>query len=322
MERRKTLLRRESPVHPASRDHALGVAAVLFASLVWGTTGTAATLAPDVGPAAIGAAAMGLGGILQAIYAARSIRRAVPDLIRLRGMLLLGGLAVAIYPLAFYAAMRMAGVTIGTVVTIGSAPLLSALIEVTFDRARLFRRWLAGAALGLVGIAFLCLAGGHAHPAASGAGDEVLGIVLGLIGGLTYALYSWTARRLMLGGVRPDAAMGATFGIGGLMLMPVLIATGAPLLASWQNAAVGAYMAVVPMFLGYLAFGYGLARIPASTATTISLIEPVIAALLAILLVGEWLTPMGWLGVALIVACLVVITVPMRRPRRARRPAG
>ena len=96
-------------------DYALGVGAVLFASVIWGTTGTAATFAPEVSAAAIGAAAMGLGGLMQALYAGRSIRASLPALADHKAMLLLGGLAVAIYPLAFYASMRLAGVTIGTV---------------------------------------------------------------------------------------------------------------------------------------------------------------------------------------------------------------
>ena len=104
-------------------EHGLGVAAVLFASLVWGTTGTMATLAPSVGPAAIGACAMGLGGLMQAALAGRDIRASLPALARHWLLLLAGGLAVAIYPLAFYGSMRLAGVTVGTVVTIGSAPL-------------------------------------------------------------------------------------------------------------------------------------------------------------------------------------------------------
>ncbi len=301
----------------SSREYGIGVAAVLFSALVWGTTGTAATFAPEVGPAAIGAAAMGVGGLLQALLAARSIRRRAHELARHWRNLALGGVAVAIYPLAFYASMRLAGVTIGTVVTIGSAPLLSALIEYLFDGARLSRRWLAGAFIGLMGMVLLCVTGDATHRA--GEGMTIAGIGLGLIGGLTYALYSWTARGLMLRGIGSRVAMGATFGIGGLLLMPVLIVTGGPFLASWNNAATGIYMALVPMFLGYLCFGIGLARIPASTATTITLTEPVVAAMLAILVVGERLPPLGWAGVVLIICCLIVITAPVRlvvRPPR------
>jgi DME family drug/metabolite transporter len=80
--------------------------------------------------------------------------------------------------------------------------------------------------------------------------------------------------------------MGAVFGGGGLLLMPVLAITGAPLLATPQAFAVGAYMALGPMFLGYLLFEHGLTKVPASTATTVTLTEPAIATVLAVLIVG------------------------------------
>jgi DME family drug/metabolite transporter len=90
------------------------------------------------------------------------------------------------------------------------------------------------------------------------------------------------------------------------------------LIASVGNAAVGVYMAVVPMFLGYVLFGWGLARVPASTATTLSLLEPAVAAVLAVLVVGERLAPGGWIGVGLVAACLVVLTAPARSRTRER----
>jgi DME family drug/metabolite transporter len=74
-------------------------------------------------------------------------------------------------------------------------------------------------------------------------------------------------------------------------------------------------MALVPMFFGYICFGYGLARIPASLATTISLFEPVFAAVLAVVIVRERLPPLGWTGIALVVACLVCITAPKKATR-------
>lgn len=72
------------------QSNALGVAGVLFAGIVWGTTGTAATFAPDVSAAAIGAAAMGIGGIAQALLALRGIAQARAQLWQQRGLLLLG----------------------------------------------------------------------------------------------------------------------------------------------------------------------------------------------------------------------------------------
>lgn len=295
-----------------SSERTVGIFAVLFASLLWGTTGTAATFAPQVSAVAIGAVAMGVGGLLQAAIAANSLVKYAPDLLKNWKLLLIGALAVAVYPLAFYASMHLAGVTVGTVISIGSAPLLSALIEYRLDGQRLSRRWMFGAAIGVTGMLLLSLAekGGQGESAESS--QIMAGVILGLVAGFTYALYSWAARRLMQQQIPSRAAMGATFGLGGLLLMPVLALTGAPLLASWNNAAVGAYMALVPMFIGYLCYGFGLARISASMATTITLIEPVVAAILAVVIVGERLPPLGWLGIGLVVACLLVITLPVQ----------
>ena len=291
------------------QSNARGIAGVLFAGTVWGTTGTAATFAPDVSAAAIGAAAMGIGGLGQALLALRGIARARAALWQHRGLLVLGALAVMIYPLAFYGAMRLAGVTIGTVVTIGTAPLFAALIEYVMERSLLTLRWTVGALSGVAGMVLICLAEGSSHSAVGGS-SVPLGVALGLLGGFTYALYSWTARAMMVRGVRSSVVMGATFGLGGILLMPVLIVTGGPLLASWGNAAVGLYMAFVPMFLGYICFGYGLSRVRASTATTLTLIEPVVAAVLAVVIVGERLPALGWIGVGLVVVCLLVLTIP------------
>ena len=68
-------------------------------------------------------------------------------------------------------------------------------------------------------------------------------------------------------------------------------------------------MGLVPMFLGYVLFGYGLARLGASTATTITLSEPAVAAILAVVIVGETLSPLGWSGLGIIGAALVVLAV-------------
>jgi drug/metabolite transporter, DME family len=296
---------------------------VLAASVLWGTTGTAATLAPAVGPLAIGAAAMGLGGLLQALSAARPITRQRAALCAQRRIVLFGGAAVAVYPLAFYTSMRLAGVAVGTVVSIGSAPLASALAERIIDRRCLTVRWMCGAALGLAGIVLLCLAEAtRPRPGHAATWPVVLGVGLGLVAGATYAIYSWAAHRLMGRDVTSRAAMGAVFGLGGLLLVPVLLATGAPLAASVPNAAIGAYMALVPMFAGYVLFGWGLARVPASTATTLSLLEPAIATILAVAVVREHLPAAGWAGLALICGCLAVLTVPRGVSVTGLRAAG
>ena len=289
-----------------------GILAVFVSAVLWGTTGTAATFSSGVSPIEIGALSMGGGGLLQALLAIRSIRQSLIPLRQQWGYLGLGAIAVAVYPLAFYASMHLAGVTIGTVVSIGSAPLLSALIEYCLDGLTLTRRWLIGAVLGIIGIALLCTTEGNDHQMAGSATSVIPGVLLGGLSGLTYALYSWSVRRLMLRKVLPRAAMGATFGLGGCVLAVVWCFSGMNILSTGQNVCVGLYMMLIPMFIGYLCYGYGLARIPASSATTITLLEPVVAALLAVVVVGERLPLLGWTGVMLIIACLVCIVWPRR----------
>jgi len=302
-----------------SRGHAAGMAAVLVTAVLWGTTGTAATFAPDAGPLAIGAAALGVGGVLQAAVAVPALRREWSRLQAHTGTVWAGALAVAVYPLAFYSSMRLAGVAVGTVVSLASAPLASGLLERAVEGRVLGRRWALAAGLGIVGSTLLCFAGPVGTTATTAA--VLAGIALGLVAGATYAFYSWTVHRLMARGVGRAASMGAVFGAGGTLLLPVLLLTGAPLVASPQAFGVAAYMALVPMFLGYLLFGYGLTHITPSTATTLTLAEPAVAALLAVVVVGERLSAVGWAGLGAIAAALAVLALAPR-PGSALARAG
>ncbi len=87
-----------------------GFIAVLFAAFLWGTTGTVASFAPNLSPLAVGAAAMGGGGLLPALLARKSI---IYHLVHVKAnavMLGVGVIAVFIYPLAFYSSMHYAGI--------------------------------------------------------------------------------------------------------------------------------------------------------------------------------------------------------------------
>jgi DME family drug/metabolite transporter len=285
----------------------IAIAAITITSILWGTTGTAATFAPGAGPLAIGAAALGIGGILQALIAVPALRAGRGQLRANLPLTGLGAVAVAIYPLAFYSSMHLAGVALGTVVSLASAPLASGVLEWFVQRTPLSRWWMLAAGLGVTGSTLLCLSKMTHDP--GDAGSTLAGIALGLVAGATYATYSWSAQRLMSRGISRAASMGAVFGAGGILLVPVLLLTGTPLITSSQAFAVAAYMALIPMFLGYLLFGYGLARVTASTATTITLSEPAIAAILAVAVVGERLSTVGWTGLGIVAVALAVLAI-------------
>ena len=220
---------------------------------------------------------------------------------------------MAIYPLAFYASMRFCGVAIGTVVSIASAPLFAAIFEYLFGKKKVSAQWTVSFLLGALGIVLLS-AGKTPDSTASfaSANTQVLGIILGLVAGVTYAGYSWAAKQLINAGAHSKSAMASLFGCASLLLLPSLLVTGDNLFSSHINASVALYMALIPMFLGYVLFGFGLRHVEVSQATLITLIEPVVATLFAVYLIGEDFLPIGWCGMALVCLCLVIQSFKQR----------
>lgn len=290
-----------------NKSETYAVSAILFASLLWGTTGTAASFAPTVSPLAIGAFSMGVGGLMLAILGAKNLRIDAKRLLKEGKLLCIGAIALAIYPLAFYSSMRLSGVAIGTVISIASAPFFVALIECLFCKQNnIDRRWVLSLFIGSVGI--VLLASSETNLAQQTLDDEskVIGILLGFVAGLAYALYSWAAKALINRGISSKSAMGSIFGIGAVLLVPILILNRNDLFATTINTLVVVYIAVIPMFVGYVCFGYGLNTIHASKATLLTLFEPAVAAVFAVVVVGESISVLGWVGVVLIMLCLLL----------------
>ncbi|HHX8686927.1 DMT family transporter [Vibrio alginolyticus] len=285
-------------------DYQLGTLSILFASTLWGTTGTAASLAPDVSALAIGAFSMGIGGFMQACLSAKSLKRDFRKVVHKKKTLLISIIALATYPLAFYSSMRFTGVAIGTVISISTAPFFSALLECLFSRNQtITKRWMMSFAIGVIGITLLLAS----ESSANSLFDQDMkhwGVLLGLLAGLTYAIYSWGVKAMIDHGIESQTAMGSVFGIGGVLLLPTLFITGDNLFASSTNTAVMLYMALIPMGLGYVAFGFGLRFVTASGASILTLFEPVIAAALAVAIVGEEISFIGWVGITLTLVCL------------------
>ncbi|CAH6816391.1 Permease of the drug/metabolite transporter (DMT) superfamily [Vibrio chagasii] len=289
-----------------------GTLAILFASILWGTTGTAASFAPDLSPLAVGAFSMGVGGLMQAGLAYRKVLFAFDKLLQNKRLLAVSALALAVYPLAFYSSMKLSGVAIGTVVSIATAPFFSALLECLISKKNnINKRWLTSFSIGVVGIGLLVFS---ESSSTNESGDDLklLGIALGLLAGLCYAIYSWATKALIDKGIKSQAAMGSIFGLGAMLLLPTLWFTGENLFSSQINVLVISYLTLIPQCLGYIAFSFGLRHVTASSANLLTLFEPVVAAVLAVCVVGELIPFIGWLGMFLIVLCLLIQSKPAK----------
>ncbi|MES2094247.1 MAG: EamA family transporter [Actinomycetota bacterium] len=289
--------------------------ALVLASVLWGTTGTAASLLPaNVSPLAVGSATMGVGGALLFGSAIGPSVAALRDGAA-RRWLLIGAIGVVVYPLAFYAAMDLAGVAIGNVVALGSGPVFAAFFEWAWERRRPGRAWIICTLIAILGIGLLALGGSfrNGRPAPG----LIPGVALGLVAGTAYALYTYGSSRAIALGQPSRGVMGGMFGLGAIVLLPVLLATGQPLLLTPASVAISAYLAIGPMLVAYLLFGVALGSLRSSTTTTITLIEPLVATVLAVVVVGERLAAVGWVGLALILAGVTAMTAarhPDERP--------
>ncbi|GAA2145882.1 DMT family transporter [Actinomadura napierensis] len=300
-------------VSAPSRRPLGGGADILLAASLWGTTGTARTFAGHgASSVSVAAARIVIGGLLLLALAALTRRDGLRRLLagrRDRALLVFGALAVAVYQTAFFVAVSRTGVAVGTVVTIGSAPAFTGLIGLAIRRSVLTRRWTLATAGAVAGCALL-VGAGH------GSGVDPAGIALALLSGLSYAAYATTASVLITRGEDDRAVAGALFGGAAVLLLPVLAAGPAGWLLTGSGAATALYLGTVTTGLGYVLFARGLRGTPATTATTLTLAEPAVAAVLGTAVLGEHLGGAACGGLALLGASLVALVAPVRRPRK------
>ena len=310
------------PTRPRPHQSPLsGPAAILTAAALWGTTGTASTLAPaGAQPAAVGAAGLAAGGLLLLLTSRGAPKMLAACTRAQRWLLGLGALAVAGYPLTFYPAVARTGVAVATVIAIGSAPVFAGLLAWATGQGRPGARWAAATAAAVLGCAGLVLA-----PVLSGPGGQAdaVGVLLAALAGLCYAIYALIGRTLIAAGHPSAPVLGAMFGAAGLAVLPVLVAGGGGWLGTWRGAAVALHLAVCTTFLAYRLFGRGLRCTSAQVATTLTLAESAVATMLGVAVLGERLPVLSWCGLAVLGVGLACLTArPLGRRRAGPQQRG
>jgi len=284
-----------------------GTSCILLAASLWGTTATARTFAPaGASPVAVGAVRVIGGGLLLFGFALRggALRELAARGTRPRCLLAVGATAAAAYQTAFFAATARAGVAVGAVITIGAAPVFTGVLSLlTSRRSRPGVRWLAATTAAVTGCVML-VTGGHA------AGVSPAGIALALVASFCYAAYATTASHLIGNGAEDRAVVGAIFGGAAVLLVPILFLSPMGWLGTGRGLAVGSYLALLTTALAYLLYARGLRTTPVTTATTLGLAEPAIAAVLGLTLLGEHLSGTGLAGLGVLAVSLVILAWP------------
>jgi len=273
---------------------------VLLGAILWGTTGTAQTFMPQtIHPLAVGASRLAVGGfsLLVILLIMRKINfRNWPW-----KSTLYAAISMAIFQYLFFSSVRLTGVAIGTVVTIGSAPVFSGIIEWLLVKRRPTRVWIMATALAIIGCAMLFLN-------KDGIVVNPVGIAMSLGAGLLFAFYT-LVNKDVLEKVEPVPAVAVIFSLSAIMLLPFLFLFETEGLMTGRGVSVVLYLGIVTTSVAYILFSAGLKRIPSSSAVTLSLAEPLTAAILSVIVVGERLNGTSWLGIAMLLGGILVLTL-------------
>ena len=212
-----------------------------------------------------------------------------------------GALTVATYQVCFFAGVARTGVAVGTIVGIGSAPIMSGVLDWVVRREPPGGRWLVSTVLAIIGCSLLVLSG-------SEIGVDPLGILLAIGAGASYAVYA-LASKYLLEDHPPDAAMAVIFSLGALLLTPLLLMTpGLDWVAQPRGILVILHLGIISVTLSYVLFAQGLLTTAPATAVTLSLAEPLTAGLLGVIVLGERLTAPALVGIGLLFGGLYLLT--------------
>ena len=280
---------------------------VLIAACLWGTNGTAQTLAPPgAEPVIIGTLRIALGGLV--LLAIAAMRGGLRDQKRWPLVpTLLGALSMAAYQIFFFAGVARTGVAIGTIIGIGSTPILAGPIGYIARGERPTRRWVIATALGIVGCAFLIVAGEKIH-------IDLLGVFLAICAGGSYAIFT-TASKGLIEEHTPEAVMAVTFCLGAVFVLPLLIGADLSWLSQTRGILVILHLGVITAALAYSLFARGLQLVPIATAATLTLGEPLTAGLLGVFFLHEPLTTLAVVGILMILFGLVILSTEKLQAR-------
>jgi probable blue pigment (indigoidine) exporter len=275
------------------------------APLIWGSTYLVATeLLPPGRPLSAAAIRALPAGVLLAMRT-----RQLPDSRWSRRVACLGVLNIgAFFALLFVAAYRLPG---GIAAVIGAMqPLIVIALSAIALRAPVAAGQLVAALAGAAGVAVLVLR--------SDARLDIVGVLAAL--GATACMATGTVLAKRWGrpiGVSLTTFTGWQLTVGGLFLLPLaLLVEGVPSSLTAENVAGFLYLAVFGALLAYPLWFFGVDKLPASSASLLILLSPLMAMALGYVFRGERLSPLQCAG-----AVAVVFAVTAGQRVRLQEPA-
>ncbi len=281
-----------------------GLVLIALAAVSWGTTGSVSTvLAARAGaePLLVGAARMVIAAVLL-LGAARACTGGFAVARADRRRCLAAGACMAAYQVAYFTAVALTGISVAALVAICTAPVMIAALASLLLGEHLTARTGMALALGVAGTALLVAAPTADRPPARLAA----GALLALGAGLAYALYAVVTKAgLVRSAPLPLAA--ATFAVAALCLLPTLVWTERPLAQMALGWPWLLYLGAVATAGAYTLYTAGLRSVPASVAGIVTLLEPLTATGLGVVVFGERLGAGGALGAGMLLTAIALL---------------
>jgi drug/metabolite transporter (DMT)-like permease len=149
----------------------------------------------------------------------------------------------------------------------------------------------------------------------SGGSRPLLGDLLALVGGICTAAYFLLGRSAQKRDLSLNAYVGVAYSTAALVLLPLPLIAG----LSYTNYPASSFvwialLALIPQLIGHTSFNYALKFLPPTLLSTLLLLEPVGAAILAVFLFAELPGTTTLLGSVLLLMG-VAITIQSSRPK-------
>jgi DME family drug/metabolite transporter len=145
--------------------------------------------------------------------------------------------------------------------------------------------------------------------------------MLAIGAGSGYAAFTIASKRLLALGHPSERVMARAFGVGAVLLLPVLVFGRSDWLVTPGGATLALFLGLVPTAIAYLLFARGLRSLSPGETATLTLAEPVTATVLGAVVLGEHLGGPALAGIALVLSGLMLLAAPGRR-RGVAAPAG
>ena len=222
-----------------------------------------------------------------------------------RGALVFAGLALAAHFAGWIASLQYVPVAASTLL-VATTPIWTAIYEAAVFGRRLSRAALLAFAGGGAGLVLVVGFNGAASPPEPG--HRLLGAALALCGSVAMAVYLQIVRSAR-GTLGTTTIVSRTYSWAAFALVVAAVAARQPPPPLRDAAAWGGIlaMALISQLLGHTAINASLRWFTATTVSFTNLLEPVAAAVLALLIFGEALPAPALCGAVLLLAAIAVV---------------